>query len=68
MHSCEKSVVFGLSHGAFTIPHCVHEPNVCTGRSGYHAAWFSSKTLERTDNAIGRQSRLFLTYLLMLKT
>lgn len=59
MRSCEKSIVFGLSRSAFTILHCVHELNVCTGRSGYHAAWFSSKTLERTYNAIGRQSRHF---------
>jgi len=59
MRSCEKSIVFGLYHSAFMILHCVHELNVCTGRSGYHAAWFSSKTLERTDNATGRQSRRF---------
>jgi hypothetical protein len=59
MRSCEKSIMLGLSHSAFTILHCVHELNVCTGLSGYHAAWFSSRTLERIDNAIGRQSRLF---------
>ena len=59
MRSCEKSVVFGLPHSPFTIPHCVHELNVCNGRSGYRAARFSSETLERADNAIGRQSRLF---------
>lgn len=65
MRSCEKSVVFGLSRSAFTILYCVHELNVCTGRSSYHAAWFSSKTIERTDNAIVRQSRRFWTYVLM---
>jgi len=59
MSSCEKSVVFGLYHSAFTIPHCVHELNVCTGRSGYHVAWFSTKSLERTGNAIGHHSWLF---------
>jgi hypothetical protein len=56
MRSFEKSIVFGQSPSGFAILHCVNELNVCTGRSGYHAAWFSSKTLEWTGNAIGRQS------------
>jgi hypothetical protein len=38
VRSCEKSVVFGLFASGFAILHCVNELNVCTGRSGYHAA------------------------------